>query len=64
MGIEPMSEAWEASILPLYDARSRLPRRLYITGAPREKGCALTPQLGAAARLTHTHRIKLGGIQT
>jgi hypothetical protein len=21
MGIEPMSEAWEASILPLYDAR-------------------------------------------
>ena len=22
MGIEPMSEAWEASILPLYDARS------------------------------------------
>ena len=24
MGIEPTSEAWEASILPLYDARSRL----------------------------------------
>ena len=23
MGIEPTSEAWEASILPLYDARSR-----------------------------------------
>ena len=22
MGIEPTSEAWEASILPLYDARS------------------------------------------
>ena len=40
MGIEPMSEAWEASILPLYDARSRWLRRLYITGAPREKGCA------------------------
>ena len=24
MGIEPTSEAWEASILPLYDARSVL----------------------------------------
>ena len=24
MGIEPTSEAWEASILPLYDARSAL----------------------------------------
>jgi hypothetical protein len=24
MGIEPTSEAWEASILPLYDARSRV----------------------------------------
>jgi hypothetical protein len=29
MGIEPTSEAWEASILPLYDARSlfRIVRR-------------------------------------
>src|ERR1700676_1378202 len=26
MGIEPTSEAWEASILPLYDARSLLER--------------------------------------
>ena len=25
MGIEPTSEAWEASILPLYDARSFFP---------------------------------------
>ncbi len=25
MGIDPTSEAWEASILPLYDARSSLP---------------------------------------
>ena len=24
MGIEPTSEAWEASILPLYDARPEL----------------------------------------
>ena len=31
MGIEPTSEAWEASILPLYDARSTyLPAQLYI----------------------------------
>ena len=37
MGIEPTSEAWEASILPLYDARSfRLPR-LYLIPPPREK---------------------------
>jgi hypothetical protein len=28
MGIEPTSEAWEASILPLYDARSRLLNRI------------------------------------
>jgi hypothetical protein len=31
MGIEPTSEAWEASILPLYDARSFSAFRLYIT---------------------------------
>ena len=32
MGIEPTSEAWEASILPLYDARSSLYRtELYTT---------------------------------
>ena len=30
MGIEPTSEAWEASILPLYDARL-LTSRLYTT---------------------------------
>jgi hypothetical protein len=29
MGIEPTSEAWEASILPLYDARSTLWRGNY-----------------------------------
>jgi hypothetical protein len=64
MGIEPMSEAWEASILPLYDARSFLLARLYITAGPREKGCALGRQLGAAARLTHSHRIELERIQS
>ena len=35
MGIEPTSEAWEASILPLYDARSFLTFRLYINCAER-----------------------------
>jgi hypothetical protein len=37
MGIEPTSEAWEASILPLYDARSFRPPRLYLIPPPREK---------------------------
>jgi hypothetical protein len=31
MGIEPTSEAWEASILPLYDARLSIAHRLYTT---------------------------------
>jgi hypothetical protein len=31
MGIEPTSEAWEASILPLYDARSSFQRKDCIT---------------------------------
>ena len=38
MGIEPTSEAWEASILPLYDARLLL--NLTKVGNTR-KGCAL-----------------------
>jgi hypothetical protein len=29
VGIEPTSEAWKAPVLPLYDARSRPPARLY-----------------------------------
>jgi hypothetical protein len=33
MGIEPTSEAWEASILPLYDARSYL--RFYLQTYPK-----------------------------
>jgi hypothetical protein len=38
MGIEPTSEAWEASILPLYDARSRLCcRQLYTIAIRCEK---------------------------
>ena len=35
MGIEPTSEAWEASILPLYDARSFLLFGLYTNRAQR-----------------------------
>jgi hypothetical protein len=37
MGIEPTSEAWEASILPLYDARSFQLPRLYLITPRREK---------------------------
>ena len=33
MGIEPTSEAWEASILPLYDARSALVASQNITAS-------------------------------
>ena len=32
MGIEPTSEAWEASILPLYDARSDTSHSSHIRG--------------------------------
>ena len=59
MGIEPTSEAWEASILPLYDARSvARQRRLYTIETCSEKGVAkpaifqfylfVSPQMGAA----------------
>jgi hypothetical protein len=42
MGIEPTSEAWEASILPLYDARSLPERRqLYTTRASRVQMCGV-----------------------
>jgi hypothetical protein len=37
MGIEPTSEAWEASILPLYDARSFRVPRLYLIPPSPEK---------------------------
>ena len=43
MGIEPTSEAWEASILPLYDARS--PNNVAKAGTRRKRvvHCAFTP---------------------
>src|SRR3984957_19980739 len=44
MGIEPTSEAWEASILPLYDARSPVPEAIIHKSNLRRKG------LGADAR--------------
>jgi hypothetical protein len=42
MGIEPTSEAWEASILPLYDARSFLVRAhlAELNNCTRRKECA------------------------
>ena len=43
MGIEPTSEAWEASILPLYDARSFHQPRLYPIQHLREKPAAQIP---------------------
>src|SRR5271154_4093883 len=43
MGIEPTSEAWEASILPLYDARSFQLPRLYLITRPIEKPVAQPP---------------------
>ena len=47
MGIEPTSEAWEASILPLYDARSASFASQNITApAPR----AITPRLDGLHR--------------
>ena len=35
MGIEPTSEAWEASILPLYDARSSVIILTMLAGCPQ-----------------------------
>jgi hypothetical protein len=39
MGIEPTSEAWEASILPLYDARSTYPGRSIIHNLANASFC-------------------------
>ena len=40
MGIEPTSEAWEASILPLYDARSALADCTHTRGAGTTASCS------------------------
>jgi hypothetical protein len=54
MGIEPTSEAWEASILPLYDARSASKRNDYIILRNRPKLLLVTTQIvqAEAARST------------
>ena len=49
MGIEPTSEAWEASILPLYDARSFQLPQLYLIPRPHEK---------PTARIPHAQKLK------
>jgi hypothetical protein len=43
MGIEPTSEAWEASILPLYDARSTTKLTKAIPSRKREQTPCLQP---------------------
>jgi hypothetical protein len=58
MGIEPTSEAWEASILPLYDARSLL--NLTKVRNTR-KGCAFALPFGHGTPLSaliQSHRFK------
>jgi hypothetical protein len=63
MGIEPTSEAWEASILPLYDARSLLLGD-YTQPSSREKRLDRPSCSSLAARLSHSHRAKFEGVQT
>ena len=43
MGIEPPCEAWEASILPLYDARTREHNYSTCTSQKQVLGIALFP---------------------
>jgi hypothetical protein len=50
MGIEPTSEAWEASILPLYDARSLPERSDYIQLGPVGYRCAPIEMAKAKAK--------------
>jgi hypothetical protein len=55
MGIEPTSEAWEASILPLYDARSSAFRlyistQFFVQTGPFEDFCLVA---GTAPRLLY-----------
>jgi hypothetical protein len=45
MGIEPTSEAWEASILPLYDARSE-----YKLANPAHTGKSMSAKYGDSFR--------------
>ena len=61
MGIEPTSEAWEASILPLYDARS-IPK-LAKEGIGRKRGdlsCAQNKEKRAGLKSGH-YRVAIRG---
>src|ERR1700723_2571606 len=60
MGIEPTSEAWEASILPLYDARSFQLSRLYLIAPPREKSAAQLPHARNSQRNRRRPPILIG----
>src|SRR5262244_2010227 len=60
MGIEPTSEAWEASILPLYDARSSPQDSDYtqLSDSPYKMTTSL-PHFCGFARETVTERVPL-----
>jgi hypothetical protein len=63
MGIEPTSEAWEASILPLYDARSiGLTARLYTGKSGSVQGVTLGPgnnRAGSVEKSAGGHTVHL-----
>ena len=54
MGIEPTSEAWEASILPLYDARSHTK---LANDASARKRCQVGQSAARSRRLTRSTAI-------
>jgi hypothetical protein len=62
MGIEPTSEAWEASILPLYDARSPTPDPI-IHNCNLERKELRVSNKAACSRRTKTNR-KLTRLRT
>ena len=51
MGIEPTSEAWEASILPLYDARSAVWLSKLYTTKPLSVPACLRPTVFSRNRI-------------
>jgi hypothetical protein len=60
MGIEPTSEAWEASILPLYDARSFSNDSQNITASA---GHATAGYAQAGPSIMYEDRFDLSGIE-
>ena len=57
MGIEPTSEAWEASILPLYDARSIRYSHIIPKNASLRIGQALLASLKARCLEEHSRSL-------